>query len=110
MWSKISGAIENDQLICAKVSTVLRSMGRNGHVICVYTRDWADRQDVMRAREVLKSLASRRNLATSVTLIHGTGFTALVSGTYVPSQPTMLSHSYLNRIVLLCVTKRRKRH
>ncbi len=55
-WSKISDAIENDQLMCAKVSTALRSMSRDGHVICVYTRDWADIQDLMRAREVLRSL------------------------------------------------------
>ncbi|MDR6467556.1 hypothetical protein J2777_001249 [Paraburkholderia graminis] len=55
-WSRIRNAIENDQLMCAKVSTALRSMGRDGHVICVYTRDWADRQDVMRIRAVLRSL------------------------------------------------------
>ncbi|MFM0338000.1 putative phosphothreonine lyase domain-containing protein [Paraburkholderia fungorum] len=55
-WSKIRDAIENDQLMCAKVSTALRSMSRDGHVICVYTRDWADIQDLMRAREVLRSL------------------------------------------------------
>jgi hypothetical protein len=55
-WSKIRDAIENDQLMCAKVSTALRSMSRDGHVICVYTRDWADRHDLMRARDVLRSL------------------------------------------------------
>lgn len=55
-WRKIRDAIENDQLMCAKVSTALRSMSRDGHVICVYTRDWADIQDLMRAREVLRSL------------------------------------------------------
>ncbi|WMY07270.1 putative phosphothreonine lyase domain-containing protein [Paraburkholderia phenoliruptrix] len=61
-WSKISDAIENNQLMCAKVSTALRSMGRDGHVICVYTRDWADRQDLMRAREVLQSLGFVKEL------------------------------------------------
>lgn len=61
-WSKISGAIENDQLLCAKVSTALRSMGRDGHAICVYTRDWADRQDLMRTREVLQSLGFAKEL------------------------------------------------
>ena len=55
-WSKIRDAIENDQLMCAKVSTALRIMSRDGHVICVYTRDWADIRDLMRAREVLRSL------------------------------------------------------
>ncbi|RQU47893.1 DUF1917 domain-containing protein [Burkholderia cenocepacia] len=61
-WSKISGAIENEQLMCAKVSTALRSMGRDGHVICVYTRDWADMQDLMRTREVLQSLGFAKEL------------------------------------------------
>ncbi|MDR7007026.1 putative phosphothreonine lyase domain-containing protein [Paraburkholderia strydomiana] len=61
-WSKVSGAIENNQLMCAKVSTALRSIGRNGHVICVYTHDWADRRDIMRAREVLRSLGSVKEL------------------------------------------------
>ncbi|CAB3739425.1 hypothetical protein LMG22037_06284 [Paraburkholderia phenoliruptrix] len=61
-WSKVSGAIENNQLTCAKVSTALRSMGRNGHVICVYTRDWTDRQDLMRTREVLQSLGFAKEL------------------------------------------------
>lgn len=61
-WSRISDAIESNQLMCAKVSTALRSMGRDGHVICVYTRDWADRQDLMRAREVLRSLGFVKEL------------------------------------------------
>ncbi|VXC77764.1 conserved hypothetical protein [Burkholderia sp. 8Y] len=61
-WRKISDAIESNKLMCAKVSTALRSMGRNGHVICVYTRDWADRQDVMCAREVLQSLGFVKEL------------------------------------------------
>jgi hypothetical protein len=78
VWSKISGAIENDQLLCAKVSTALRSMGRDGHVICVYTREWADRQDLMRAREVLhllgfvKELGYKRDIDTRNT-IYGSG-------------------------------------
>jgi len=55
-WTKVRVAVEEDKLLCAKASTALRSMGRDGHVICVYTRDWADRQDLMRAREVLRSL------------------------------------------------------
>ncbi|MGF6654937.1 hypothetical protein OKW34_005527 [Paraburkholderia youngii] len=61
-WSNISDAVENDQLMCAKVSTALRSIGRHGHVICVYTRDWTDRQDLMHAREVLLSLGFVKEL------------------------------------------------
>jgi hypothetical protein len=55
-WSKIKGAVEGDRILFAKVSTALRSMGRDGHVICVYTRDWTDKQDLVRVREVLRSL------------------------------------------------------
>lgn len=55
-WSKIKDAVDGDKLLFAKVSTALRSMGRDGHVICVYTRDWTDKQDLLRIREVLRSL------------------------------------------------------
>ncbi|CAL8475655.1 DUF1917 domain-containing protein (plasmid) [Caballeronia sp. S22] len=55
-WEKIKGAVESDKLVFAKVSTALRSLGRDGHVICVYTQDWTDKQDLLRVREVLRSL------------------------------------------------------
>lgn len=55
-WARIKGAVEADRLLFAKVSTALRSKGRDGHVICVYTRDWTDRQDLLHTREVLRSL------------------------------------------------------
>ncbi|CAD6543376.1 hypothetical protein LMG28140_03911 [Paraburkholderia metrosideri] len=55
-WAKIKSAVDSDNLFCAKVSTGLRSLRRDGHVICVYTRDWEDRQDIFRVREILRSL------------------------------------------------------
>jgi hypothetical protein len=55
-WVQIKRAVDRDKLFCAKVSTGLRSLGRDGHVICVYTRDWEDGQDVFRVREILRSL------------------------------------------------------
>lgn len=55
-WSKVKGAIEEDKHLFAKVSTALRSMGRDGHVICAYTRDWKDEPELMRVRGVLRSL------------------------------------------------------
>ncbi|MFM0402587.1 putative phosphothreonine lyase domain-containing protein [Paraburkholderia aspalathi] len=55
-WAKIKCAVEGDNLLFAKVSTALRSMGRDGHVICVYTQDWTDKQDLLHVREVLRSL------------------------------------------------------
>lgn len=61
-WAKIKGAVESDKLVFAKVSTALRSMGRDGHVICVYTRDWTDTQDLLLIREVLRSLGFTEEL------------------------------------------------
>ncbi|WP_454826651.1 putative phosphothreonine lyase domain-containing protein [Paraburkholderia xenovorans] len=55
-WARIKGAVEADRLLFAKVSTALRSVGRDGHVICVYTQDWTDLQDLLHIREVLRSL------------------------------------------------------
>ncbi|WP_371826753.1 putative phosphothreonine lyase domain-containg protein [Caballeronia sp. SBC1] len=61
-WTKIRGAVEADELLFAKVSTALRSQRRDGHVICVYTRDWTDRQDLLHIREVLRSLGFAEEL------------------------------------------------
>ncbi|WP_407070673.1 putative phosphothreonine lyase domain-containing protein [Paraburkholderia rhynchosiae] len=55
-WAKIKGAVEANKLLSAKVSTALRSKGRDGHAICVYTRDWTDTRELLRIREVLRSL------------------------------------------------------
>jgi hypothetical protein len=55
-WEKIKDALEQNQLLCAKVSTALRSMGRDTHVICVYTTNWTDMQELMRVRDVLRTL------------------------------------------------------
>lgn len=55
-WDKISDALERNRLLCAKVSTALRSIGHDTHVICVYTSDWSDTQDLMCTREVLRTL------------------------------------------------------
>lgn len=61
-WAKIKYAVEADMLLFAKVSTALHSMGRDGHVICVYTQDWTDEQDLMSVREVLRSLGFVKEL------------------------------------------------
>ncbi|KGW56589.1 putative phosphothreonine lyase domain-containing protein [Burkholderia pseudomallei] len=61
-WDKIKGALEQSQLLCAKVSTAIRSMGRDAHVICVYTQDWTDTQELMRSRNVLLSLGFTEEL------------------------------------------------
>lgn len=57
VWHKIKDALEHNQLLCAKVSTALHSMAhKNTHVICVYTDNWANAQDLMRVRDVLRTL------------------------------------------------------
>lgn len=55
-WLKVKDALKHGQLLCAKVSTALRAMGHDSHVICVYTENWQDIRDVMRVRDVLRSL------------------------------------------------------
>ena len=51
--------------IAAKVSTALPSplsTKSNTHVICVYTHDWTDEEDVMRVREELRKLGIVSNI------------------------------------------------
>jgi hypothetical protein len=59
-WEKIVSALDRNQLWCAKVSTALRVLSRDNHVICVYTTDWTDTQDLMRARDVFACVRLRR--------------------------------------------------
>ncbi len=72
--------------MCAKMSIALRSMSRDGHVICVYTRDWVDRQDLMRAREVLRSLGFVKELGYKRDIDTRSENTASMSGTCARSQ------------------------
>jgi len=56
-WTKVLALVSSGDLLCAKVSTrqsVLRG-GFSQHVICVYTRSWRARRDLMRVREVLRN-------------------------------------------------------
>ena len=85
--SKISDAVENDQLMCAKVSTALRSIGRDGHVICVTHMTGPIGRTSCAPAKRCSRWASRRSSASNARLILETGFTALASGTCVRSQP-----------------------
>jgi hypothetical protein len=60
-WVKIKQAVEQGQLGSeAKVSTV-GSLNKQGtYVICVYTYNYEDKDDVMRIRRVLRDLGIRR--------------------------------------------------
>lgn len=56
-WRVVSGFVMAGKLLAAKVSTAQGVVfgGYERHVICVYTRDWQDKDDVQRVREVLRS-------------------------------------------------------
>lgn len=60
VWAEIKCAIEEGKLgERAKVSTSLSNPNAadpENHVICVYTYDWADNEDMTRVREELRAL------------------------------------------------------
>jgi Domain of unknown function (DUF1917) len=63
-WNRIQGLLKRGRLICAKVSTAL-GRRRSGHphfVIIVYTRDWRDRDEVNRVREILRTAGFKTTL------------------------------------------------
>jgi hypothetical protein len=55
-WIKVKEAIDKSDLILAKVSTLLGKEMYNAHVICVYTKDWSNVEDLNNSRAVLKDL------------------------------------------------------
>jgi hypothetical protein len=63
-WIQVLSLISTGGLLCAKVSTKqsVLSGGFEQHVICVYTTDWEDREDVMRVRKVLRSVGFTERL------------------------------------------------
>ena len=63
-WTKIKQAVEEGHLVAeAKVSTSgSLSQKHPRYVICVYTYDYEDRDDVMRIREELRRLGIRREI------------------------------------------------
>ncbi len=64
-WQAIREAVEQGRLGgSAKVSTSASSYVKRGrpYVICVYTYDHADREDVMRVRQALRELGIKREI------------------------------------------------
>jgi hypothetical protein len=62
VWPKIKGATLEGKLgIAAKISNPRTA--RDRLVVCVYTRDYRDEADVMRVREVLRSMGFDRPLS-----------------------------------------------
>jgi len=63
IWNKIADAVLNNNLgscISAKVATALQ--GKDIHVICVYTEDYLNTNDVMNVREKLRELGFNQTL------------------------------------------------
>jgi len=65
IWNKIKIAVEEGRLGgLAKASRHRsRAQSSNNGVICVYTYDWKDRQDVERTREELRKLGIIRKIS-----------------------------------------------
>lgn len=62
-WANVKKAVENGKLWrSAKVSTAWRSKG-GPYVICVYTYDYNDEDDVMRIREHLREMGFKRTVS-----------------------------------------------
>lgn len=66
IWSKIKLAIESGKLgEMSKVATAkdnANATNSSTKVICVYTYDWTDEQDVMRIRQELRQLGITRKI------------------------------------------------
>ena len=66
VWRRIKDAVEEGKLgNKAKVSTAKpkpKYYDEKKHVICVYTYDWTDREDVMRIREELRKLGIKNKI------------------------------------------------
>lgn len=60
MWEKVKKALKSGKLGCgAKVATARphpRAKSPDERVLCIYTRDWQDVEDVFRVREGLREL------------------------------------------------------
>lgn len=56
-WRVVGELVTVGKLLAAKVSTAqaLTFGGYERHVICVYTRDWQDENEVQSARDVLRA-------------------------------------------------------
>jgi len=63
VWEKIEKMAEQEEIWSAKVSTSSHPSSKAGeHVICVYTKNYLDKQDVMEARETLRKIGIENEL------------------------------------------------
>ncbi|MEK7068784.1 MAG: putative phosphothreonine lyase domain-containing protein, partial [Patescibacteria group bacterium] len=61
VWNKIKTALEEGKLGDLAKTSAKRS-GSERKVICVYTYDWTDREDVKRVREELRRIGITRKI------------------------------------------------
>jgi hypothetical protein len=63
-WKTVCTLLDSGALVAAKVSTgtARRLTGHTTQVICVYTRDWSNKPDVFRTREVLRAVGFTERL------------------------------------------------
>lgn len=55
-WERIVGLAAAEKILCAKVSTAFGSRHFDSHVICVYTNDWHDADDLLSTRMLLREV------------------------------------------------------
>jgi hypothetical protein len=55
LWAKIKVLAEQDAFVLAKSSTIALRHRFPSYVICVYTLDWKNEEDVMRVKDALRS-------------------------------------------------------
>lgn len=61
-WEKITQATREGKLLLVKCSTALGAMRFGTHLVCVYTKNWSDNEDVQKTREVLRELGFNQPL------------------------------------------------
>lgn len=63
LWNKIEKLADEGKIWSAKVSTLVHPWAsRRMHVVCIYTENYLDEQDVMRVRENLKEIGVESRL------------------------------------------------
>ncbi len=62
IWEKIKALAEQDAFVLAKTSTLATRHRHPSYVICVYTLDWKDEEDVKRVKDALRAAGIQQPL------------------------------------------------
>lgn len=63
LWEKVVAAVREGKFAAALVSSARQAKDHDGsHVICAFTRDWRNKDDVMRAWQVLRDMGVTEEL------------------------------------------------